>query len=179
MRSWHFSARHVREALLLIVLGTMLQAQVAAYQAQQSHKAVAEVIIRGCMQPGAERTTLTDPTGTTYLLRQIQVSSQKREFVEVHGQQLPPAGQHGEAALPEIHVISMRTLSNICPEKILPQPLNPKTASPGAQSPATPPYHSPNIPHPQPGAPVLNTPRAGGAPSPGTGNPQDQQPTPK
>jgi hypothetical protein len=61
---------------------------------------VAEVTIRGCMQPGAERTTLTDSRSTTYVLRQTQVSSKSRTFVEVHGQELSPAGQHGEAALP-------------------------------------------------------------------------------
>ena len=147
-------------------IGT-LQAQTPA---ERGHQPVGPVTLKGCMQPGTDRTTLTDETGTTYLLDHIRFSSPKRAFVEVHGEQLSPAGRHGEAALPEIRVASMHTLSNICPEKTMPPPSNYKPHLPSAESPSTPPYESPNAPQPQEGAPVLNSQGAGGAPSPGTGD---------
>ncbi len=177
MRLPHFSAVLVGDAMLLVALATAtLQAQSTG--PQQQRKPVAEVTIRGCMQPGAERTTLTDSTGTTYLLRQSQVSSQQRAFVEVRGQQLSPPGRRGEAALPEIRVISMRTLSNICPGKIMPPPAS-NPASGGGPPPAGWPSESPVAPQSEQAAPVINSQGAGGAPSPGTGNTQDQQPNPK
>jgi hypothetical protein len=177
MRSPHFNAVLVVNTVLLVALATAtLQAQSTG--SQQQRKPVAEVTIRGCMQPGAERTTLTDSTGTTYLLRESQVSSHHRAFVEVRGQQLSPPGRHGEAALPEIRVVSLRTLSNICPEKIMP-PLNSKPAPGGAPPPAGWPSESSVAPQPRQAAPVINSQGAGGAPSPGTGNTQDQQPSPK
>jgi len=153
-------------------------AQTPSAKSQAARQDVAQVTVRGCLQPGAERTTLTDGTGTTYLLEHAQVSSRHPAFVEVQGEQLSPAGQHGEAALPEIDVRGMRQLSGTCPQKVTPPPSNSKPPLPSAESPSTPPYQSPIKPEPEEGGPVLNTQGAGGAPSPGTGNTQDEPPSP-
>jgi putative hemolysin len=163
-------------AVLSALATAIVQAQTSPVRALSARVEVAEVALQGCLQRGAERTTLTDETGTTYLLDHAPVSSPAAAFVEVHGEQLSPAGQRGEAALPEVRVTSMRRLSDACPQKLIRPPSSVNPPLPGAQSPSTPPYQSPIAPQPQDAAPVLNTQGAGGAPSPGTGNPPDPQP---
>jgi hypothetical protein len=165
-------------ASLIVFTAVFVHAQNQAVSpSPQVHNPPAEITIRGCIQPGAERTTLTDSTGTTYLLRHAQTSSQNRAFVEVRGQQLSPPGRRGEAALPEIRVGSMRTLSNICPAKIMPPPSNSNPASRTTMPPAGWPSESTVAPQPEQAAPVINSQGAGGAPSSGTGNTPDQQPS--
>ncbi|MFZ3211370.1 MAG: hypothetical protein WA188_07625 [Terriglobales bacterium] len=172
MRSrYSTAAEHLGWLALLVVL-TALTAEAQTPPAG-SRNDVGAITVRGCLQAGADHTTLTDRTGTTYLLEHVSVSSRGSSFVEVQGEQFSPSGERGEAALPQVRVSSMRRLSHTCPQKILPPPSNPKPPLPSAQSPSTPPYQSPNAPQPEDAAPVLNTQGAGGAPSPGTGNTQD------
>jgi len=124
--------------------------------------------------------TLTDENGTTYLLDYASSSPQNSAFVEVRGVQFPPQGQQqGEDALPKVRVTTMRRLSATCPQNITPPPATSKVPTAAPESPSTPAYQSPIAPQPQEAAPVLNTQGAGGAPSPGTGNPPDQQPEEK
>jgi hypothetical protein len=160
---------------LLLAAAVIAQAQTPASQARQSRESATEVTIRGCLQPGAERTTLTDQTGTTYLLRNAPTPNPGRRFVEIRGEELAPTAQSGQAALPEIRVNSLRKLSDLCPQKITPPPANSEPPTGSAESPATPPYQSPIAPQTQEAAPVLNQQGAGGAPSPGTGNPPKRQ----
>lgn len=169
MRSLGFMVDHLGRIALLVSL-TAMAAQAQAPAVQQA----TQVTVRGCLQTGAGGTTLTDGTGTTYLLDYASVSPQGSAFVEVHGEQFAPKGQQGEAALPTLRVSSLRRLSDICPEKIMPPPSSSNPPAPSAQSPSTPEYQSPIAPDGQEAAPVLNTQGAGGAPSPGTGNPPDQ-----
>jgi len=146
------------------------QAQAPTAQSQST-----EVTIQGCIQTGAGRMTLTDQNGTTYLLDYASPSPQKLAFVEVRGVQFPPQGQQpGEDALPKVRVTTMRRLSATCPANITPPPATSKAPTAAPESPSTPAYESPINPPAQEAAPVLNTQGAGGAPSPGTGNPPDQ-----
>jgi len=164
-------------ALLAVLTAITVKAQTPPKQPPPpAQNGVGEVTVKGCMQRGADRTTLTDATGTTYLLSHVSRSSRGSAFVEVHGKQVAPAGWHGEAALPGLRVNRMRRLSATCPEKIIPPPSNNSNLSPPyGQSPGTPAYQSPIAPDGQEAAPVLNSQGAGGAPSPGTGNPPQQQ----
>ncbi|MGC2323427.1 MAG: hypothetical protein WA463_12415 [Terriglobales bacterium] len=170
MRSLGFMVDHLGRIALLVSL-TAMAAQAQAPAGQQA----TQVTVRGCLQKGAAGITLTDGTGTTYLLDYASMSPQGSAFVEVHGVQFAPNGQEGEAALPKIRVDTMRRLSDICPEKIMAPPSTAMPPSPSAQSPSTPDYQSPIAPDGEEAAPVLNSQGAGGAPSPGTGNPPDQQ----
>jgi hypothetical protein len=170
MRSLGFMVDHLGRIALLVSL-TAMAAQAQAPAVQQA----TQVTVRGCLQTGDSGTTLTDGTGTTYLLDYASVSPQGTAFVEVRGEQFAPSGQEGEAALPKIRVDSLRRLSDTCLEKIMAPPSTSRPPTSNVQSPSTPAYESPISPPPQEAAPVLNTQGAGGAPSPGTGNPPDQQ----
>ncbi len=165
--------------LRIVSIGLALTGLAAASGAQQTPQqnqagsAVAETTVRGCLQPGKDHVTVTDSTGTTYLLKgNLGQLNEHREYVEVSGQQLAPRSGRGEAALPQIKVTGLRKLANTCPVNLTPPPKGSAYNPTAPQSfPATPPYDRPATAPRSEGAPVINTPGEGGAPSPGTGNP--------
>ena len=170
MRPTYSTAAEHLGWLALLVVSTALT--VRAQTPPVARNDAGAITVRGCLQAGADHTTLTDGTGTTYLLEHVSASWRGSSFVEVHGEQFSPSGGRGEAALPQVRVSRMRRLSDTCPQKVVPPPSNRKPPLPSAESP-TPPYQSPIAPQPEDAAPLLNSQGAGGAPSPGTGNPQD------
>ncbi len=171
-------------AFALLLLGfAFIAADLAALAqtnppASNAGSTVADSNIRGCLQPGKDHVTLTDATGTTYLLKgNVGQTTNRREFVQISGQQVAPTGAHGEAALPIIQVKNLKKLADQCPVNLTPPPARTRVYNPTSpqQSPTTPPYDRPATAPAEEGAPVINTPGAGGAPSPGTGNPPPPQ----
>ncbi|MBV9608709.1 MAG: hypothetical protein JO187_04050 [Acidobacteria bacterium] len=147
-------------------------------QASPSSEAATEPVkttVRGCIQAGNSRVTLTDSAGNTFLLRgdMSALKGEQHNVVEVTGQQLPPASRESAAAIPSIDVQSMRQIADTCPvhiyERSQAQPSGPKQRA--QPNPATAPYGGPHegTQNAPPDA-VINSTGAGGAPSPGTGN---------
>jgi hypothetical protein len=160
--------------LAFMILSLAALAQGTRQQPQGS--SVAESKVTGCLQPGKDHVTLTDGTGTTYLLKgKLGRVQKRREYVEVSGQQFAPTSGRGEAALPQIKVVKLRKLAKTCPVNLTPPPTNSVYNPTAPQSfPGTPAYDRPATAPGSEGAPVINSGGAGGAPSPGTGNPPPQ-----
>jgi hypothetical protein len=172
-----------KRAFQLVFIGLVFACTSAVAQDQgapqqpRAGSPVAQTTVRGCLQPGGAQVTLTDATGTTFLLQgSLGQASQARQYVEVSGQQLSPTSNEGQAAMPRIEVRNLRKLADTCPVNLTPPPSTPNYKATAPQkSPTTPQYDRPaTAPVPE-GAPVINTQGAGGAPSPGTGNPPPQQ----
>ncbi len=169
----------LNSAVYVLLIGVMFVGLSATALAQGARKqpkagsAVAESTLRGCLQPGKDHTTLTDATGATYLLKgKVGPARKHREYVEVSGRQFAPTSGRGEAALPRIEVTKLRKLAKSCPVNLTPPPSRATyNATAPQQFPGTPAYDRPATAPGQEGAPVINSGGAGGAPSPGTGNP--------
>ena len=151
----------------------------------QAANEVVTTTVRGCVQAGGSRITLTDSAGNTFLLRgdTSALKNEQHKIVEVSGQQYPPDSRQSSVAIPSIDIQSMRQIADKCPVHIYERP-QPQTGNAGGSqpNPATTPYSGPREgPQGERSGPpdaVINTPGAGGAPSPGTGDRNPTQETP-
>ena len=133
--------------------------------------------VRGCLQVGVNRITLTDSTGNTFLLKGdvAKLRESQHKVVEISGEQFPPASRESGATIPAIDVKAVRQIADKCPVHIYQRPQAKSGAGKeSAPNPATAPYSGPreapqDAQHGPPNA-VVNTPGTSGAPSPGTGN---------
>ncbi len=170
------------------------QQRPARSQASVGSRNAGPITIRGCIDGGKQRYTLTQQsTATTFELQgeTTRFDSFRGKPVEITGREAPPLAKSGANDLPRLVVDQVHGIGGECPfvergtaspptsmPLSIPEARHP---SPPTQQPtaATPRYEKPGAPNETPPS-VGNNPNGSGtsgAPSPGTGNTPAQPPS--